>query len=98
LIVYNSETGKEIFSASMVGDVDDLYWDKTNKQILISGGGGSVNIFKQTGNTSYKRISDVKTRNGARTSLYVPELKLFLIAARANADQKAALLVYKINP
>jgi DNA-binding beta-propeller fold protein YncE len=98
LIVYNSETGKEIFSASMVGDVDDLYWDKSTKQILISGGSGSVNMFKQTGNTSYQKIADIKTRNGARTSLYVPELKLFLIAARANGDQKAALLVYKINP
>jgi hypothetical protein len=97
LIVYNSETGKEIFGAPMVGDVDDLYWDKTSKQIYISGGGGSVNIFKQTGDASYQKIADIKTRNGARTSLLVPELNLFLIAARANGDQKAALLVYKVT-
>ncbi len=31
LIVYDSENGKEIFSSSMVGDVDDLYWDAKSK-------------------------------------------------------------------
>ena len=98
LIVYDSETGKEIFSAPMVGDVDDLYWDKATKQVYISGGSGSVNIIKQTGNTTYQQIADIKTRDGARTSLLIPELRLFLIAARANGDQKAALLVYKTAP
>ncbi len=98
LVVYDGETGKEIFSASMVGDADDLYWDQTGKQILVSGGSGEVNIFKQSGDSVYKQIANIKTRSGARTSLWVPELNQFLIAARAEGDQKAALLVYKINP
>lgn len=98
LVIYNSETGKELFSASMVSDVDDLFWDKNSKQVYISGGGGAVNIFKQTSDTVYRQIANIKTRNGARTSLLVPELNLFLIAARANGNQKAALLVYKTGP
>ncbi|MES2268641.1 MAG: YncE family protein [Bacteroidota bacterium] len=97
LIIYDSETGKEIFNSPMVGDVDDLYWDQHSKSIFISGGGGAVNIFKQTGDAAYRKIADIKTRNGARTSLLVPELNLFLIAARESGDQKATLLVYKIN-
>jgi hypothetical protein len=97
LIIYDSETGKEIFSAPMVGDVDDLYWDAKNKQIYISGGGGAVDIFKQISDASYKQIANIKTRNGARTSLLVPELGLFLIAARPDGDKPAALLVYKTN-
>ncbi len=98
LIVYNSETGKESFSGSMVGDVDDLYWDKNTKQIYISGGGGAVNIFKQTGDTSYQRVAIISTRNGARTSLLVPELGDLLVAAKAEGEQSAVLLVYKTNP
>jgi len=96
LVVYDSETGKELFMAPMVGDVDDLYWDATNKNIYISGGGGSVNIFKQTSEAIYKQIANIKTRNGARTSLLVNELGLFLIAAREVGDQKAVLLIYKM--
>jgi hypothetical protein len=98
LIVYDSETGKEIFSAPMVGDVDDLYWDAKSKSVYISGGGGAVNVFKQVNDTTYQKIADIKTRNHARTSLLLPELSFFLIAARADGDQKAALWVYKINP
>jgi len=98
LIVYDSETGKEIFSASMAGDADDLYWDKNNKCIYISGGSGSVDIFKQIDITTYKQIASIKTRDGARTSLLVPEMRLLLVAARASGDEKAALLVYKMAP
>lgn len=98
LIVYDSQTGKEIFSGPMVGDVDDLYWDAKSKSIYISGGGGAVNIFKQTGDKVYQQVANIKTRNGARTSFLAPELGLFLIAARADGGQKAALLVYKTNP
>jgi hypothetical protein len=96
LKVLDSRSGKELFSSGMVGDVDDFYWDQSTKQILISGGGGSINIFKQTGATAYKKIADIKTRNGARTSLWIPELRLFLIAARAADGKPAALLVYRM--
>jgi hypothetical protein len=95
LIIYDSETGKEVFTAPMTGDADDLYWDQHNKSIYISGGGGAVNIFKQTGNTSYGQIANIPTRSGARTSLLVPELGILLIAARADGGQDAALLIYK---
>jgi hypothetical protein len=96
LIVYDSEGGKELFNAPMVGDADDLYWDKAGKLIIISGGSGSVNIFKQTGNASYEEVANITTRSGARTSLLVPELGLLLIAARAEGGQKAALLIYRV--
>lgn len=97
LKVLDSRSGKEIFSSGMVGDVDDFYWDESTKQILISGGGGSINVFKQTAATAYKQIANIKTRSGARTSLWVPGLRLFLIAARAADDKPAALLVYRME-
>jgi YVTN family beta-propeller protein len=96
LVVYDSETGGEIFSAPMIGDADDLYWDKENKSIYISGGSGAVNIFKRT-NGIYRQTANIKTRDGARTSLLVPESGLLLIGARAEGGQNAALMVYKIK-
>lgn len=97
LKVFDSRSGKEIFSSGMVADVDDFYWDENTKQILISGGGGSIDIFRQTGTASYKRIANILTRSGARTSLWVPELRLFLLAARAADGKSAALLVYRMD-
>ncbi|MDO3629070.1 hypothetical protein [Mucilaginibacter sp. BT774] len=97
LKVLDSHSGKEIFSSGMVGDVDDFYWDESTKQILISGGSGSINIFKQTGATAYKQVADMPTRSGARTSLWIPELRLFLVAARSADGKPATLLVYRLN-
>lgn len=96
LKVLDSNTGKELFSSGMAGDVDDFYWDDKTKQLLISGGSGSVNIFKQDGN-GYKQVADIKTRSGARTSLWVPELRLFILAARENGGKPATLLLYRMN-
>jgi hypothetical protein len=95
LKVLDSYTGKELFSSGMVGDVDDFYWDEKTKQILISGGGGSVNIFKQTEGI-YKQVADIKTRNGARTSLFEPELRIFLLANRETNSQSASLNIYRL--
>jgi len=97
LKVLDSHSGKEIFSSGMVSDVDDFYWDEKTKQILISGGGGSINIFRQTGTTTYKQVADIPTRSGARTSLWLPELRLFLLAERATDDKPASLLVYRMD-
>ncbi len=97
LKVLDSRTGKELFSSDMVSDADDLYWDSQAKEIFVSGGGGSVNIFKQTGTDTYKLAADIKTPKGARTSLLVPELRLFLLATRASGADPAKLQVYKLK-
>ena len=97
LKVLDSRTGQELFSSDMVSDADDLYWDSQTKEIFISGGGGSINIFKLTGADTYKLAADIKTPKGARTSLLIPELRIFLLATRANGGDPAKLQVYKLN-
>lgn len=97
LKVLDSRSGKEIFSSGMVGDADDFYWDESTRQILVSGGSGSINVFKQIGTIAYKQVANIRTRDGARTSLWVPDLRLFLLAARATNGKPAALLVYRMD-
>ena len=96
LKVLDSRTGKELFSSKMAGDADDFYWDEQTNQLLISGGSGSVNIFKRDDN-SYKQVANIKTRSGARTSLWVPQLRLFILAARATGGQPATLMIYRLE-
>ncbi len=95
LLFLNTTSGKEITSAPMVDDVDDLYFDLKTSEVLISGGGGYINIF-QYENKKIKQIANIPTRNGARTSLLIPELRLFVLAARAAAGKKAELQIYHL--
>lgn len=97
LKVLDSNTGKEIFSSGMPGDADDLYWDDKSRQILVSGGCGTVAVFKQISPAAYKQVANIPTRAGARTSLWVPQLRLFILAARQTDGKAAALLVYRLD-
>ena len=95
LLLLNSASGKEITSAPMVEDIDDLCFDYKTSEIFISGGGGYVNIF-QYENQKVKQIANIPTREGARTSLLIPELRLYVLAARAAAGKKAELQIYQL--
>ncbi|MBF9252157.1 YncE family protein [Pontibacter sp. 172403-2] len=97
LLVLDSETGKKIAEAPCAGDADNLFYDAASKRILISGGSGYVDIFKQQDTDTYTQIAHIATRIGARTSLWVPEWKEFLLAVPERNGQPAALLVYKMN-
>ncbi|CAN5485984.1 hypothetical protein BH11BAC5_BH11BAC5_54970 [soil metagenome] len=94
LVILNSKTGKETGNCLMVNDVDDLYFDDATKRIYVSGGGGFINIFQQDEKASYKQIANIATSDGARTSLLIPRLKLFVVAERARAGKVAQLMIY----
>ena len=98
LVVLDIKNGKEISSNNMVSDVDDLYYDENKKRVYISGGGGYINIFQQGGPGTYKQITNMVTRNGARTSLLIPRLNLFVLAERAEYGNPARLLIYNTSP
>lgn len=97
LVVVDMITGKDITTHNMVSDVDDLYYDSNNKRVYISGGGGFINIFQQDAAGSFTQITNMPTRSGARTSLLIPQLRLFVLAERAESGNAARLLVYHIS-
>lgn len=96
LVVLDTKTGKEISTNNMVSDVDDLYFDSEKKRVYISGGGGFINIFQQGDSNVFNQISNIPTRNGARTSLFIPELEVFILAERAQSGNPAQLIVYDV--
>lgn len=95
LAVLDSRTGKILTTQAMAGDADDMYYDQTSERVYVSGGSGYIDIFKQQDPNSYTQTAHIPSRNGARTSLLIPQLQLFIVAARASGDKEAQLLVYK---
>jgi hypothetical protein len=97
LLVLDGATGKQNSLLPMAGDADDLYYDQASKEVFVSGGDGHINIFRNQGSNSFKQVANIPTRSGARTSLLIPELKLFVLAARAEAGRPAGILVFQTN-
>jgi len=96
LIVFDGRSGKEISNINMAGDADDLYYDVKTSRVFVSGGAGSIDIFQRQNDEAFKQIASIPTRNGARTSLLIPQLNLFILAERAVSGKPADLLVYKV--
>ena len=97
LVSYDSKTGKQISSNELVSDVDDIFYYAGKKEIIASGGNGYINILKAQGGAGFKWMAKIPTREGARTSLLIPSLQMFILAERANDGKSAAVVVYKIN-
>ena len=97
LVVYNVITGKEITRMNIVDDTDDVFYNELTNEAIVSGGGGVVNIFNSTNGKGFNQVANIPTRQGARTALLIPSLKLYTVAERANNGKEAALAVYTIQ-
>src|SRR5207249_955515 len=94
LVVFNNRTGKQITRCDLVGDTDDVFYDEKTQQVFASGGEGFINVFKKQNNNSYKKIANISTRSGARTSFLISSLRKFVVAERAAGGKGAGIAIY----
>ena len=97
LVSYDAKNGNQISTNELAGDIDDIFYYADKQQIIASGGDGWINIFQRETDRTYKQVANIPSRDGARTSLLVPSLHLFIVAERANNGKPAAIALYKIN-
>ena len=97
LIAYDKDDDSAIARADTCGDSDDLFVDARRSRIYVSCGAGFIDIF-ETQRDGYRRIGRIATAAGARTSLFVPDLDMLLLAVRATATEPAAIWVFRPTP
>jgi hypothetical protein len=75
-------------------DADDMFLDRKRQRVYVTCGEGVIDVLDTRGN-DYRRLARIPTASGARTSLLVPDLDLFAVAARAASGQPAALWIFR---
>jgi YVTN family beta-propeller protein len=80
LLVFDTETGKTVADLNSIGDADDIYYDGKTRRLYVSGGEGAVEVFQQKSPDDYESIGETTTAEGARTSLFVPSLRMLYVA------------------
>jgi hypothetical protein len=102
MIAMDAKTGKEVAHLPTTEGMDGVYFDAARKRIYISGGRGedvgSVFVYQQKGPDNYEIAGKIPTRPGAGTSFWSPELNRYYVAAPANGQQPAAILVFQPVP
>jgi hypothetical protein len=98
LQLLDAATGRSLADAATCGDADDVFFDARRSRLYVSCGAGEVEVFGAA-NANLQSIGRVRTRAGARTSLFSPERDRLYVAARAPAlGGDAAILVFRPEP
>ena len=91
--IFDTATGARRQTLPTCGDVDDAFFDPKRKRLYVVCGAGEVDVF-QAAAKGYARLDHIKSRSGARTGFFAPELDRLFVAARASGEP-AAILVYR---
>ncbi len=94
IIVYDTESGKEVTRLGIAGDIDDIFFDSARKRIYASSGEGFLNVFQQNDANHYNILAKISTATGARTSLFVPAQNRLYVAIPHRGDHQAEIRVY----
>jgi len=99
MLVVDSQTSKEIANLPTVEGMDGVYFDAGHKRVYVSGGRdqgiGYVFAYQQKGPDQYQTVGKIPTRSGAGTSFWSPELNRYYVAAPAQDNEEAAILVFE---
>lgn len=95
LLVYDYTAGREVASLPISRDTDDLFYDVAGKVVYVSCGQGTIDVIQQTDADHYAAAKSITTATGARTSLFVPELKVLCVAVPRRGSQLAEIRVFK---
>jgi DNA-binding beta-propeller fold protein YncE len=95
LLVLDTDSGQTVASVPASEDTDDVFYDPQAKRIYMSCGAGFIDVFEAPDADHYKLVTKVPTALGARTSLFVPELKALYLAVPHIGEQQAEIRVYE---
>lgn len=94
MLVYDTESGREVARIDIGRDVDDISYDPVHRQIYTSCGEGFIDVIRQTEADHYEVTARLKTARGARTSRFEPESMLFYLAVPSESGKSAEIRVY----
>jgi DNA-binding beta-propeller fold protein YncE len=98
LLVFDTETGKEVARLACCGDADDIFYDPQLKRIYVSGGAGAVSVIEHADPDHYRLLDDLATAPGARTSFYDAAHGELYVAFPKRGSGRAEFRVYSSRP
>ena len=97
LLVMDTDSGKIVAKTPTVGDSDDVFYDSACHRLYVTGGGGAVVVYDQRSRDQYEQVASIRTSDGARTSLFVPEADRLFVAVPHRGAQLAEIRIYRAD-
>jgi hypothetical protein len=93
IVVFDTNTGKELLALPISKGIDDLIYDLSSKR-LYSAGDGAVDAFDQVDADHYNPLGSVPSGPAGKTGRLVPELNRLFVAVPSETHE-ARILTYK---
>ena len=97
-IVYSTSTGTAMASLDINKGADGIYFDAKRRNIYVSTGAGFIDVISEASPDHYQVVEHVPTVEGAGTSLFMPQLDLYVVATPQAGARKATLRLYRPLP
>ena len=97
VLVFDTETGKQIASGEIAGKSDDLFYDSARRRVYVLTAEGYLEVFEQKDPDHYNRMARYPTPPRSQTGLFVPEWGKLFVAVPAQKDQSAEIRVYQAH-
>jgi DNA-binding beta-propeller fold protein YncE len=97
MLVFDTETGKEIAAGEIAGPSDDLFYDSQRGRVYVLTGAGFLEVFQDRDHNHFDKIGHFATPPHTQTGLFVPEWGKLFAAAQGQGDQGAEIRVYEVN-
>lgn len=92
LAAFDTHTGSVLSQTATCGDADDIFYDGKREQLYVSCGDGQIAVVGA--GSTLAEISRISTRNGARTSLFIPELDRLYVAVPMSGHLPAEIQIF----
>jgi DNA-binding beta-propeller fold protein YncE len=96
IVVFDTESGKELRTLPISKGVDDLVYDAASQR-LYAACDGAVNVFRENGPDDYKSLGNVPSAPAARTARLIPEIDRYFVAVPGGAERPSSILVYEVQ-
>jgi YVTN family beta-propeller protein len=97
LVVLNTDSGDVVAKIDICGDSDELFYDSKRRRLYAICGAGEIDVIEQSDPNTYVVATTIKTADGARTGLFVPERDALFLAVPHRGSQRAEIRSYQIE-
>ena len=94
LIVFDTETGKQLTQLESVPSIDGVWYDAARKRVYVTGN-GFIAVYEQKSADEYSSMVKIASETDSQPSLWVPQLNRLYISVPQAGDRAAEVLVYE---
>ena len=95
LVVFDTQSGKQIATAEIAGPSDDLFFDSQRGRIYVLTSKSFIEVFQQKDPDHYDLIANIPTPLDTKTGLFVPELSELFVGVVESGSKNAEVTAYE---